>query len=98
MSGAVGKHGQTLGHSRGVALGRHRPLPSADLWEPTQSVNKVKEQPRELVSSGLIKRRNSLYTSLLEHCDTLDDNVTQWNLAPRESNQLLVESKLCVCV
>lgn len=41
-----------LCHSRGVALGRHRPLPSADWWEPTQPVNKVREQPRELVTAS----------------------------------------------
>lgn len=31
-----GKH-----HSLDAALGRHRPLPSADWWEPTQSASKI---------------------------------------------------------
>lgn len=53
--GVVG-HRQTHGHSLGVALGRHRPLPSADWWEPTQSANKVRQQQRQPVTSGLIKQ------------------------------------------
>lgn len=49
-------HGHTHGHSLGVALGRHRPLPSADWWEPIQSTNRFREQPREPVTSGVIKQ------------------------------------------
>lgn len=47
-------------HSLDAALGRHRPLPSADWWEPTQSVI--------IVSRGhylwFIQWLNSLYKSL----------------------------------
>lgn len=43
LGGGRWDKGQIHGHSLGVALGRHRPLPSADWWEPTQSSNKVRE-------------------------------------------------------
>lgn len=56
QAGGIVGHWQTHGHSLGVALGRHRPLPSADWWEPTQLANRVREQPREPVTSGLIKQ------------------------------------------
>lgn len=52
-AGGIG-HRQTRGHSLGVALGRHRPLPSADWWEPTQATDTFRQQPRKPATSGWV--------------------------------------------
>lgn len=52
-----GEAGQTQGHSLGVALGRHKHLPSADWWEPTRSTNRFRKQPGEPVTSGSIRKK-----------------------------------------
>lgn len=87
------EHGQTHGHSLGVALGRHRPLPSADWWEPTQSTNRFRDQPKEPVTSGLIKEW--YITLCCSSTDTFTQNPGMWHLRSTINHYGL--AFMCVC-
>lgn len=75
VGSGTGKHTRTLRcHSLGVALGHHRPLPSADWWEPAPSTNEAQKshksplyKPFRLESISLCK------LSLVQEFSTVDN-------------------------